>query len=169
MKKIAFIILPLAMLALSCAAPLLPPSPSQHLRILSIKEAQATILNETNGIKRKPFEDQYRKFVEKIPEGVILTTMFGDMLEANPAYLDGVGYPLEELRNLSTQKITPVKWHEKEKQMITEAMEKEYVTFEKEFGNKNGAVWAVGVTGWIIKDKKGNPIGIGSMVKPAGG
>lgn len=165
MKRIVFIVLPFVLLALSCA-PSLPPSPPQPLPILSIKEFQTTILNEMDAIKRKPFEDQYRKFVEKIPEGVILTTMFGDILEANPAYQDSLGYTLEELRNLTCQKITPAKWHEKEKQTVAEAVGKEYVTFKKEYIKKDGTVCPVGVTGWIIKDKKGNPIGTGSIVKP---
>ncbi len=164
MQKIAFILLSLTLFSLGCATPPIP-SPSRQLHILNFKEFQARLLNETDSRSQKSFEDQYLKLVEKIPEGVVLSNMFGDILEANPAYQKMVGYNLAELRQLTNQKITPAKWHEREKQKISEAMTQDFVNFQKEYIRRDGSILAVEVTCWIIKDRKENPIGIGSMVR----
>jgi PAS domain S-box-containing protein len=166
MSRITFFVLALTLTVMGCAAPP-PPLPSQHTLIGEIKYLQTTILLELNRHNRKSNEEHYRDLVEKIPEGVILSTMFGDILEANPAFETMMGYSLEELRSLNWQKVTPAKWYEKDKQMIAETMTKEQVSFQKELVNKNGNPFSVDLTVWIIKDKNGNLIGSGYLVKPA--
>ncbi len=51
--------------------------------------------------------------------------------------------------------------------MVAEAMTKEQVSFQKEYIKKNGAPFLVDLTFWIIKDKKGTPVGRGCLVKPS--
>ncbi len=165
MPKIGLLILALTLTAWGCATP--PPPSSQHVLVGEIKDLQTKILLELIPHKRKSNEDHYRKLVEKIPEGVILSNMFGDILEANPAFENQVGYSLEELRKLNSKKIIPAKWVEKENQMVAEALTKEQVSFQKEYVKKNGTPFPVDLTVWIIKDKKGNPVGRGCLVKPS--
>ena len=121
MKKLFLFCLALTFMVLGCATPP-PPSPLQHIRIMKIKNFQTRLLNETDSRRQKPLEDQYLKLVEDLSEGVVLTTMFGDILEANRAYQNMLGYPLTELRNYTCQQITPVKWQAMEKQKMAEAM-----------------------------------------------
>jgi PAS domain S-box-containing protein len=166
MTRLTLFVLALTLTAMGCATPP-SPIPSQHIFIGEIKDLQTRILLELNRHNRKSNEDHYLKLVEKIPEGVILSTMFGDILEANPAFETMMGYSLEELKNLNWQKVTPARWYEKDNQMIAEAMTKEQVSFQKELVNKNGAPFFVDLTVWIIKDKNGNLIGSGYLVKPA--
>ncbi|MBA4392023.1 MAG: hypothetical protein C0407_00555 [Desulfobacca sp.] len=164
MSRITLFVLALTLTAMGCAtAPL--PFPSQQILVGEIKDLQTKILPELNRGQRQSTEDHYLKLVEKIPEGVILNNMFGDFLEANPAFENMVGYSLEELKKLNYQKITPVKWYEKEYALSAEAMTQEQVSFQKEFIDKSGTPFSVALTFWIIKDKKGNPIGRGSLVK----
>jgi PAS domain S-box-containing protein len=131
---------------------------------MKIKEFQTQLLNETDSRLRKPIEDQYRKLVENLSEGVVLTTMFGDILEANKAYQNMLGYSLTELRNHNVQQLTPAKWHELEKQKIAEAMTQNYVHYEKVYLRKDGTLVSTGITAWIIKDRKDNPVGTGTII-----
>jgi PAS domain S-box-containing protein len=163
MSKIILIILGLTLTFFGCATA--PPLSPDFLPVSQIKDLQTKILLDLNRETRKANEAQYRKLVEKISEGVLLRNMFGDILEANPAFQAMGGYTFEELKTLTVQKITPFKWHRKDTEMIAEAMTKEQVSFRKEFVHKNGTPFSVDLTLWVIKDKKGNPLGSGCLIK----
>lgn len=164
MKKIAFLLLSLILFYLGCATPPVPPA-ARDMQIFNLKELQTGLLIEADRQRQKNLADQYLELAEKMPQGVVLANMFGDILEANPAYQKMLGYTLAELKNITFQKITPSKWHEKEKQKINEAMAQDYVHFQKEYIRKDDTILSVEVTCWIIKDRKENPIGIGSMIR----
>lgn len=166
MPKILLLVLTLTVFTMSCAAPP-SPAPSPNTPIFELKALQAKVLLEPENSKRKANEAHYLQYADTLPEGVVLTNMFGDILEANPAYQKMLGYDLAELRNLSWQKITPAKWYEIDRQGTAEAMIRDYVTFKKEFLKKDGTFLSVDLVFWIIKDQRGDPIGIGSLAKPA--
>lgn len=165
MKKFFLCCLTLTFLFLGCAAPQ-PPSPLESLRIMKTKELQTRLLNETVGSLRKSLEDQYLKWVEDMSEGVVLTTMFGDILEANRAYQNMLGYTLSELRDYPFLPGRPVHWRAMEEQKITEAMTRDYVHFKKAQVKKDGALLSTEIMAWIIKDRNDNPIGIGILITP---
>jgi len=112
--------------------------------------------------------NHYRALTERLPDGIMMTTMEGKVLISNKAYRDMIGYTLEELDNITNQQITPKKWHEAEKGFLSLASKESYVYFEKEYIKKDGKVFPVAITGWVIKDGKGEPIGIGSFVEDIG-
>ena len=131
-----------------------------------IKSLQTKIL-ASGGRKDHDLEavkKQYSALCETIPGAVVLTTMKGDIIDANGAYLVMVGYTLEELKNLTYQQLTPVKWHEMEKRFVSSALEEDYVYFDKEYISKDGTIFPIALTGWIIKDKQGKPLGTGSFI-----
>ncbi len=165
MKKRFLFLLALPFIVLSCATPPPPSSLVDHSRIMKIREFQTRLLNEMDGRLRSPIEDSYLKLVENLSDGVVLTTMFGDILEANRAYQNRLGYTLAELRNRTCQQLTPLQWRDMEKQKIAEATTRDYVHFEKALLRKDGTQISTGITEWIIKDLKDNPIGIGRMVE----
>ncbi len=49
--------------------------------------------------------------------------------------------------------------------MVSDAMNRDYVSFQKEHAGKDGAVFPVEITGWIIRDATGKTIGTGSTAK----
>ena len=139
--------------------------PSEAELIHNVKNLQEKLMNEEDSAQRELIRSQYISLVEKNPDGVVMTNIAGDILEANQAYQDMLGYTLTELRELSYQQITPQKWHEMEAGMVSDAMDRDYVRFQKEYMGKDGAVFPIEITGWIIKDASGKAIGTGSIVK----
>jgi len=109
--------------------------------------------------------NHYRAVVERLPDGVMMTTMEGKVLISNKAFGDMLGYSVEELDNITNQQITPKKWHEAEKGFLSLASKESYVYFEKEYIKKDGKVFPVAITGWVIKGGNGEPAGIGSFVE----
>jgi len=139
--------------------------PSEAELIHNVKNLQEKLTNEEDSAQRELIRSQYISLVEKNPDGVVMTNIAGDILEANQAYQDMLGYTLTELRELSYQQITPQKWHEMEAGMVSDAMNRDYVRFQKEYMGKDGVVFPIEITGWIIKDASGKAIGTGSIVK----
>ena len=139
--------------------------PSEAELIHNVKNLQEKLTNEEDSAQRELIRSQYISLVEKNPDGVVMTNIAGDILEANQAYQDMLGYTLTELRELSYQQITPQKWHEMEAGMVSDAMDRDYVRFQKEYMGKDGVVFPIEITGWIIKDASGKAIGTGSIVK----
>lgn len=133
------------------------PEKIQEIRVLQ------TLVAETKHTKQL-YIDRYNALCETVPGGVVMTTMEGEILYANQAYQDMLGYNLEELKTLTYQQITPEKWHDAEEEFVSLALEEPYVHFEKEYVKKDGTVFPIFITGWIIKDLDGNPLGTGSYV-----
>jgi len=133
----------------------------RNLEILASEDAKHVQALELMG-------NHYRAVVERLPDGVVMTTMEGKVLVSNKAFGDMLGYTVEELDNITNQQITPKKWHEAEKEFLSLASKESYVYFEKEYIKKDGKVFPVAITGWVIKGGKGEPAGIGSFVEDIG-
>ena len=56
-------------------------------------------------------EEKYRHLYESIKDNVITTDLDGNILDCNQACLDMLGYTMSEMRSLTFQQLTPVKWH----------------------------------------------------------
>jgi PAS domain S-box-containing protein len=110
-------------------------------------------------------EEKYRTFFNTSPDGIAITTLDGKILDANQAYQNMLGYTLEELKELNYQQFTPTKWHEAEAKQIKAFMIAGYGTFEKEYIRKDGTIFPVSLTAWLIRDKQGNPSKIGAFFK----
>ena len=67
------------------------------------KSSQEKLMNEKDSAQRESIRSQYISLVEKNPDGIVMTDIAGDILEANQAYQDMLGYTLEELHALSYQ------------------------------------------------------------------
>lgn len=109
-------------------------------------------------------QERYRKLCADIPFAVVLTDAEGNVLEANSRYQEITGYTLDELKKLTYQQLTPEKWHQAEAEIVAVADTVPYVSFEKEYLNKNGEVVPISLTGWVIKDASGKILGTGSFV-----
>jgi len=111
-------------------------------------------------------EEKYRELFDTCPDGIAITTLEGEFLDANQSYLDMLGYTLEQLNGMTLRELTPAKWHEAEAESIQSLIPtKGFGTFEKEYIRRDGTVFPVSVTGWIITDAKGNPEKLGAFVK----
>src|SRR5665647_1969104 len=62
--------------------------------------------------------DKFYRLYESVLEGIVSVTMDGRITDANKAYLDMLGYSLDELKALTYQQITPARWHAMEQEIV---------------------------------------------------
>ena len=110
-------------------------------------------------------DQRYRTLLHSNSTGIAITTLDGEVVDANQAYQDMVGYTLKELSGTNVRKLTPKKWHKLEAEATKHLMSEGYGTFEKEYIRKDGTIFPVSVSAWLIRDRQGNPAGIGAFVK----
>jgi len=112
-------------------------------------------------------EEKYRTLYETIKEGIGLADIEGNILDANQAFLDMLGYKIEEIRRLSYYELTPKKWHKIttdiiKNQTMVRGYSKEY---EKEYIKKDGTMLPITIRSWLTKDKQGKPVGTWAIVR----
>ncbi|MBI2252881.1 MAG: PAS domain S-box protein [Armatimonadetes bacterium] len=112
-------------------------------------------------------KQRYYDLYNSIKDGTVVTDMRGNFIEANQAYLNLLGYTLEEIKHLTYQDITPQRWHEIEKKIVEEQIIKRGYSdlYEKEYIKKDGTILPIEVRAWIIKDKGGRNKGMWGIVK----
>ena len=112
-------------------------------------------------------EEKYQTLYESSVDGIISTDMKGQILDVNQAYLDMLGYSKDELRRLTHQQLTPLKWHESEadilkNQILAIGHSDEY---EKEYIRKDGTVFPISIRIWLMKNEQGQPVEMWGMVR----
>ncbi len=110
-------------------------------------------------------EEKYGTLFDSSSHAIAITTLDGEIVDANQDYQDMVGYTLKELEGTNVRKLTPKKWHKLEAQAMKDFMSEGYGTFEKEYIRKDGTIFPVSVSAWLIRDRQGNPAGIGAFVR----
>ena len=111
-------------------------------------------------------EEMHRILFSSNPNGIVIITMDCVIIDANQAYQDMLGYTLEELKNKTYLQLTPEKWYKAEVEAIKAILEdKGHGTFEKEYIRKDGTIFPVSMTRWVLKDKQGVPQRICAFVK----
>jgi two-component system sensor histidine kinase VicK len=112
-------------------------------------------------------ERKYRELFDSVKEGVVLADIKGHIIDCNQAYLNMLGYTLEEIKTKTLQEITPSKWHEKIlKNVKVQVRDKDYSDeYEKEYIRKDGTVFPVAVQFWYIKNEDGTPVRIWATVR----
>jgi PAS domain S-box-containing protein len=112
-------------------------------------------------------EKMFRMLFETAPDGIILSTLKGEILSTNTAVETLLGYSAEEMKALNYFRIAPVKWRKLQRERINDAIKKveNVVPVELEFIRSNKLIIPVYVTGWIIFNEDGTPIQFGTYVK----
>ena len=104
-------------------------------------------------------EEKYRRLHESMTDAFVTVGKDGRILEFNRAYQEMLGYPPEELRGLTYQELTPPAWHEMEERLVREQiLVRGYSdVYEKEYRRKDGSVFPVELSSYLIRDGKGEP------------
>jgi PAS domain S-box-containing protein len=161
-----------------CAYPLKGRAAAEVIDVVSnhqislIKHEGAWTLVESSE-KRKAEEKileseaRYRGLYESIRDGIMRTDIDGRIVDCNRAYLDMLGFSMDEIRNMTFLDLTPAKWHETNRliirdQLMTRGYSDEY---EKEYIRKDGSVIPVSNRTWLIEDNDGRPAGMWSIVR----
>jgi len=110
-------------------------------------------------------DQKYRTLFDSNPHGIAITTLDGEIVDVDQDYQDMVGYTLKELEGTNFRELTPKKWHKHEAQAMKDFMSEGYGTFEKEYIRKDGTIFPVSLSAWLIRDGQGNPAGIGAFLE----
>ena len=115
----------------------------------------------------KASEKRYRSLFDLSHDGVVFASMDGLIEGANGAYLEMLGYALDELAGLTYQQLTPPRWAAMEadivaQQIISRGYSDEY---EKEYIRKDGSVFPVAVRAILVRDEAGAPLRIMAIVR----
>ncbi|BCS96511.1 hypothetical protein DSLASN_21430 [Desulfoluna limicola] len=110
----------------------------------------------------KPSNDdtRYRDLFKTSRDGILFTDLNGRIEDANPAFLEMVGYPFEEVCDMFEQQMTPEKWRLLESRVVSPALlsQGESGDYEKEYIRKNGTRVPAQVRSWLLRDDEGEPL-----------
>ena len=111
-------------------------------------------------------EEKYRHLYESNLDGIAMTDMEFNYIDCNQAYLDMLGYSIDEIKNLNFKKTTPEKWFEDDTKAMVTIIKKGHIEgYEKEFIRKNGTTFLVNMKAFLIKNSKEKPIGIWAIIR----
>lgn len=99
--------------------------------------------------------DEYHKALfTQTSIGLALTTMDGQLVDANEAYANIIGYSIEEVLKITYWELTPKRYQEQERLQL-EMLNKtgKYGPYEKEYIHKDGRLVPVRLQGKIIEQK----------------
>ena len=130
-----------------------------NIRDITVRKRKELVIEES--------ESWYRALYESSTDGIVSTDMEGNITGANEAYLDMLGYGLEEVRRLTYQRLTPEKWHGMEQHLLdTQITARGYSdVYEKEYIRRDGSVFPISIRTWLIRDEDGNPAGMWAIVR----
>ena len=133
------------------------------------------ILGVTRDIQSRKTEEEgfynalakFKALFDSSRDGIIYTGMNGAILDANEAYLEMLGYSLEEIKALRYHELTPPKWAEIEKEVLKNQIVKRGYSdeYEKEYIRKDGTIIPIAIRVWLIRDSKNLPVGFWGVVR----
>ena len=112
-------------------------------------------------------EKRYRSLFDLSHDGVVFVGLEGPVEEANDAYLDMLGYELDELIGVTYQQLTPVRWAAMEAEIVEQQLMSRGYTdeYEKEYIRKEGSIFPVAVRSILVRDEAGTPVRIMGIVR----
>lgn len=106
----------------------------------------------------KVSEDKLRTLFELSPLGISLTDMEGHFIEFNKEFLKIFGYPQEEIKSLSSRKLTPKKYQKDELEQLQQLRDTgKYGPYEKEYQRKDGSLIPIQLNGVCVTGAHGEP------------
>ena len=112
-------------------------------------------------------EQRYRGLYESLSDAFGAVDMSGRMVEWNHAFLEMIGYTDEEVRSLTYQQLTPLRWHAVDEKVVAEQVLPlgHSGVYEKEYIHKDGHTFAVELRVFLIRGESGEPVGMTAIVR----
>ena len=135
------------------------------IRFMGIVRDIAELKEKEEALKAS--EKRYRSLFDLSHDGVVFVGLDGPIEEANPAYLDMLGYGLDEIVGMTYQQLTPPRWAAMEAEIVAEQVISRGYTdeYDKEYIRKDGSVFPVAVRAILVRDEAGTPVRIMGMVR----
>ncbi len=111
-------------------------------------------------------EKRYRRLHETMRDAFVQVDMSSRIVDFNKAYEEMLGYSREELLELTSIDLTPVRWHAFEARILSDEILPcgQSGVYEKEYIHKSGAVFPVELRAFLITDDAGCPTGRWAIV-----
>ena len=125
-----------------------------------------TVRNESEDALRRS-EERFRAIYNNAPNGMGTRTLDGITKDLNPAFLNMLGYTIDEIQKLEMEPGTlyDAKYRGIEKELFERALEGEDIPpYEKEYIRKDGSTVFTEVRASLERDDHGDPIGIVAVV-----
>ena len=108
-----------------------------------------------------------RHMVSATREGVLVFDLSGRIIDANAAVCAALGYTLDEVCALTRDRITPVRWHTAEENVLRSQVRVRGASdeYEKELIDKAGRLIPAVVRTWLLRDADGRESGSWSLVR----
>jgi PAS domain S-box-containing protein len=112
-------------------------------------------------------ERKYRELYKNLMDGSASVDLDGKVTQFNKAFQDLIGYEEREIYQLTYEDITPGKWHQTERKIIEEQVLRRGYSdlYEKEYIRKDGTVFPVELTTYLIHDENRNPKGYWAIIR----
>ncbi len=112
-------------------------------------------------------EIKYRNLHMSMMDGYAFVDMQGRILDTNEVYQQMVGYLPDELATLTYQNLTPQRWHDYERKIVTEQIipNGHSMVYQKEYIHKDGTVFPVELRTFLIKNASGENEGMWAIVR----
>ncbi|MBU4296014.1 MAG: response regulator [Desulfobulbaceae bacterium] len=112
-------------------------------------------------------EANYRRLHDSMTDAFVVVDMEGRLLEWNKVYRSMLGYPDEELRQLSHMDLTPVEWRDMEKRIVVEQIIPLGYSevYEKQYRRKDGSIFPVELRTYLLRESNGQPSGMWAIVR----
>ena len=148
-----------------------------ELRTMLVRDAagnptgMAAVIRDVSERKRaeqalRESESKYRRLYASMRDAFVLADMHGQLVECNPAFEALIGYSRAEIARLHYADITPAKWRSVDARAVRRILRRGYSDItEKEYIRKDGALVPVEMTGTLIRDAAGKPVGIFAVVR----
>lgn len=116
---------------------------------------------------RRESEKRYRALFDTNIDGIFFVSMDGRIEEANPAFLDIVGYQRNEITGLNYRDITPPVWHSLDEEVLqTRILVAGYCeSYRKEIFCRDSSVKPISVRAWLVRDEHGQPLRVMAMLR----
>ena len=116
--------------------------------------------------ERKKAEEKYRSLFELSKDGIAFNDMEGNFLNANQAFLDMLGYRMDEISRLTYKKLIPKKWQNGIINNLEKIRTRGYSDEQElELTKKDRTIFPVSKRVWIIKNKQGKPAGMWAIIR----
>jgi diguanylate cyclase (GGDEF)-like protein/PAS domain S-box-containing protein len=107
-------------------------------------------------------EDNYSKLFNLSRDGYVIAKVGGEIINANPAFIDMLGYTKEDIYDVSWHKFTPTHWLEWELESQGKMLFERGFTdlYEKEYIRKDGTVFPVQLQAFLLNKPEKTEEGI---------
>jgi len=111
-------------------------------------------------------EEKFRGLFSTSLDGIAVGALDDTIVEANPAFLDIVGYTMDELAGMRFRDLTPEQWHARDDEISALVVERGFTDeYEKEYRRRDGSTVPVAVRAWLVRDEHGNPSRVWGTVR----